>query len=596
MNSYLRLTLTAVAAATLSACAFDDGLIAPTALTEKTEVLVKKQVEAPRVIAQVSRASESEAVHIPVSPRKATNHPWLKNKRVKVSVGKEAVALSEVLRSLSSQGVSITSELPLDRYNYAGYSLSDVDAETALKAVLGSVGLDFTVNDVAQVVQVTPMSSRTWYLNIGKRNSKFSSGTTANTTISQGGLSAGSNLTSGGGNVTSTQTNEDFWGSLKTELDSRMQVMVPEAPKDDDKQTAVASLGKPAAGLPELVAPAGGAAPLMPLPPTSVASTRKSDGLLNLVSKQIGSYSLNPETGAVTVRAPFWVRDELDTYFKRVEEMYNMDMLFEGQLLVLTTNAASSEGLDITSFGRFAQDNYGLTYTNNALGGLTLGNSIVNGLRTVTAASPSVAGPTLGIVSAVDGLAVFNAYLSNKGRVNVIQSPTLATTSGVPADFRRIVTKYFNNISQEVTPGTATSPPIITTKNTLVPQDVGTVLRVNPRVDISTGLIRAQIELLQTTETGQQKIPQAISGGANADLLTLNIPVLSKVVYSGEALLQDGNLVVMGGQVEESESDSKNGVTGLMESPALAPVFGKAVKEKTKSVFYFALKVTTTKR
>lgn len=599
MKSLIKYTLSAVALATLAACATDDKVTAPSEFNVKAEAQAKSLAESPRVTPQMDRTTESEDVHIPVSARKVSEHKWLTSKKVTLKAGKDAIPMSEVLRSLANQGLSITSELPLDRFYYSGYTVTDVDAETALRAVVGSVGLDYVVNDESRLIQIKPMSSKTWYLNLGKRNSKFSSGATANPTISQGGLTAGSNLTGGGSNVTAIQTTEDFWDSLKVELDARLKVMLPEPPKSEEK-TASAVPAAASAGLPALALPPGATGVAAGLPPLSTAGAvspqGRSDGLLNLVSKQIGTFSLNPETGAITVQAPHWIHDELDVYIKRVQDMYNTDLLFEGQLLVLTADDAKSEGLDITAFAQFAQDNYGLAYTNNGLGGLTIGNTVVNGLKTITAASPSVAGPTLGIVSAVDGLAIFNAYLSTKGVVNTLQKPTLTTTSGVPADFRRVVTKYFNNVSQEVTPGTATTPAIITTKNQLIPQDIGTILRVNPRIDISTGLIRAQIELIQTTQTGEQSIPQAISGGASADLLTLKIPVLSKVLYSGEALMKDGNMIVMGGQVEEGETTSRNGVTGLMDAAGVGPLFGKNVKQKTNSVFYFAMKVRAKKR
>lgn len=595
MKSSLKLTLSAIALASLTACATNGNSVEPSEFTVKSDARVQKLEEAPRLAAPVNRTVESEAVHIPISVRKVSEHTWLKGKEVTLAASKDPIPMSEVLRTLSAQGLSITSELPLDRFMYSGYSLKKVDAETALRAVLGSVGLDYTINDTSKLIQVKPLSSKTWYLNLGKRASKFSSGATASTSIASGGLTASSNLTAAGGNVTSIQTNEDFWESLKTELDGRLKIMMPEPPKEEKSATATAA----PANLPALVPPpgsTGGSASLPPLTMASAQSSARSDGLLNLVSKQVGTFSINPETGAVSVQAPHWIHEELDTYFKRVQDMYNTDLMFEGELIVLTVDAAKSEGLDITSFATFAQNNYGLSYTNNSLGGLTLSNTIVNGLKGVSAANPSVVGPALGLVSAVDGLSIFNAYLSSKGSVNTLQKPTLTTTSGVPADFRRVVTKYFNNVSQEVSPATGTSPAVVTTKNQLVAQDTGTILRVMPRIDISTGLIRAQIELIQVTATGEQNIPQAITGGASTDLLTLKLDVLSKVVYSGEALLKDGDLIVMGGQVEEGENNNSNGVTGAMDNPALAPFFAKNVKKNNKSVFYFAMKVKANKR
>lgn len=599
MKNFLKLSLVSAAAIALTGCSSLDstgqspGVAASVA---KKEELYKA---APRITAGAPKVSESEQIHIPVIARKVSEYSWLRAKKVTINASHDPVPMSEILRSLSKQGLSITSELPLDRFNYSGFSLSDVDAESALRAIVSSVGLDYRVDTERKLVAITPLSSKTWYLNLGNRRSNFTSGGTTNTGLSKGGIGADSGLTSGGGsgggsganNVTAVNSTEDFWTSLKTELTSRLQLMLP-API---AKAAAAPQPPPALSLPPLAAPAGGLSipPLKATPPVK-EETATSEGLLNLVSKQVGTFSMNPETGAIQVQAPHWVLDDLAIYFKRVQEMYNTDIMFQGELILLTSTNKSTEGLDIGSFARFANTNYGLTYRNNGLGGVTL-SSDAFGIPAVSSINPSIGGPILGLVSAIDGLAVFNAYLTNIGTVSTLQRPMLTTTSGVPADFRRIETRYFNSVSQQSS-SSNTGSAAVATQNTLIAQDFGTVLRVNPRMDISTGLIRAQIELVQTTQTGIQAIPQSVSNGNSVSQVNSQLPIVSKVIYSGEALLKNGDLIVMGGQVEDSDQLGREGMTGLMDIDGLSGVFGKNTKEKSHKVFYFAMKVSVTKR
>lgn len=601
--------LAVLASLAVSACATAPSPAA-SPLTQELQLKAQEVGLSPRAIAPISRVTATRDVHIPVAVRKVSEYAWLRAKRVSINASREPVPMSEILRALSKQGLSITSELPLDRFMYTGFSLVDIDAESALRAVVSSVGLDYQVDDARKLIVIKPLSSKTWYLNIGNRRSNFTSGGVTSTAVAKGGLGGESGLSGGGGgNVTTVNSSDDFWASLRTELDARLHLMLPDPPRTQATAAAPVVAGASLA-IPPLVLPAGAAPPGLPPVPqaqqgttpavggaaASVAATpAAADGILNFTSKQVGSFSLNPETGAVSVQAPHWVLDDLSVYFKRVQEMYNTDIMFQGELILLTSSSAKTEGLDISTFAKFAKDRYGLAYSNNGLGGVTLSD---NGITppTFSAAAAAVGGPMLGLVAVADGLAVFNAYLSNLGTVTTLQRPILTTTSGVPADFRRIVTRYFNSVSQDSTPGAVGTTAIVTTRNTLIAQDFGTVLRVNPRVDLSTGLIRAQIELVQTTQTGTQSLPQAVSSGSTVQLIPAQLPIISKVIYSGEALLKNGDLVVMGGQVEDEESLGREGVTGLMDTKGLGGVFGKNSMDKKHNVFYFALRVSVQKR
>lgn len=613
------------------------GCATPTSYETRTELRTQISQKAqelqavPSVVAPVPRVVESEQAYIPVIARKVSEHAWLRAMRVTVQTGKDPVPMAEILRALAKQGVSITSEMPLDRFQYSGFSLVDVDAESALRSVVTSVGLDYQADAQRRVVVIKPMSSRTWYLNIGNRRSSFAAGgnntATPSTTnaianaISQsgsgggGGQQATSAASSGKTEVTSS---DDFWASLRTELDSRLKLMLPDPPKPAAAAPVAQAIPAiPALPLPPVVAPpgqpqvanaAGGAgapsqatpAPATPqnltaaLPnPTPAPS---SEGILSYTARQVGSYAVNPETGAVSVQAPHWVLQDLDSYFKRVSDMYNTDIVFQGELIMLTTDTSRSEGLDISSFAKFANSKYGVVYRNNGLGGVTVSFPNANSLiPAVTAGPGALAGPLLGVQNMVDGLQIFSNYLTNLGRVSSLQKPVLTTTSGVPADFRRTVTRYFNTVSQQAASGGSGSA-AVGTQNQLIAQDFGTVLRVNPRIDMSTGLIRAQIELVQTTQAGMQSIPQSVTSGNSVQQVTTQLPVVSKIVYSGEALLRDGDLVVMGGQTEDVENNSRDGVTGLMDSPAVGGVFGTTKRETNRNVFYFALRVNVNKR
>lgn len=549
---------------------------------------------------------ESGRVMIPVVPVQAApvveGKSWLSSKRMMLSVDRP-LPLSEVIKIFWSQGINISSTLPLDGYMYSGLGLNNTDAETALKLVLSSVGLDFEMDNTRKVVFIKPMESRTWYLNLGNRTSSYSSGggqgasggasvvgqsSNANTATLSNGV--GSNGGTGTGN-TVIASSDNFWATLKTELTSRLTVLVPTQHARQSAQPAPTPTESPA-----LPAPLN-----QPIPTNMQASTPSpaitssgSSGTM-FAPRQIGSFSLNPETGAITIQAPHWILDHLNTYLKRIQEMYNTDITFTGELVMLTSDAGTSAGLDISSFGRYANSNYGLAIRNNSLGGVTI-SVPENGVPTpqITAAKTPISSTLLGMTNLVNGLQIFNAYLSNHGTVTVVQRPVITTTSGVPVEFSKIVTEYFNSASQQATSANVGGAATATT-NTLVPVDLGTQIKINPRFDVSTGLIRAQITLYQTLKSGSQTINQPLSSGNTLQQVGVQIPIVTKLNYSGEALLKDGDMIIVGGQQDDSSSVDSNGVTGLKDT-IVGGVFGNKGTSKRTSTYYFAMRVTTHKR
>lgn len=612
----LRLSLAAVSVLAATGCAISPPS-PPSELSQEVRSTAEQRTRTPVVLQAPLRVEESALAYIPVTQRRVSESDWLRARRVSVEVGSQSVPLTEILRILSRQGLNITSEISLERFSYAGFPISNLDAETALRMVLSASGLDYHVDASRQLVIIRPMATRTWFLNIGNRRATFASGGAAAQGSEEGGQSgaggaAGATVATGG--TSTINTSDDFWASLRTELDARMQVLLPNvvntaatpAPTAVSAASIASLPGFAPPAVPPLVVagrtPATPASPATPAPAAPAPPAASRAEVQGFISQTVGAYSLNPETGAVTVQAPHWMLNDLDAYLKRIQDMYNTEIVFQGELLMLSTEATRTEGLDISSFARFANGRYGLLHQNNALGGVTVSiPTPVEGMPrnlvpSLAAGNTAIGGPLLGVRMAMDGLQLFNGYLSSMGRVTTLQRPVLTTTSGVPADFRRTVTRYFNTVSQQAAAGGAGGAAAVGTTNNLVPQEFGTILRVNPRIDMSTGLIRAQIELVQTTQVGTQTINQQLSTGDGVASVPTQVPVVSRILYSGEALLRDGDLVVMGGQTENRENATREGIPGLMDSGLAGGVFGKSASGSEKNVFFFALRVSTHKR
>jgi len=564
---------------------------------------------------------------------------WLRSVMVDVNAG-NPTSLSQIVAQFAAKGVNVNSDLPLDNVTFVG-RVNRTDAESALRLVLGSSGLDYDVDDQRRIVTIKPISARTWYINLGNRRSAFSTAGTQGTVgggsqmggsdpqsgQGQQGMQAGQSGQAGGltqntGNASGMQgtgngqsnssgsqisstagsgssgsigssNNEDFWGSLSRELTNRLQVLVP-VPKSVVNRGGNMAAGMPLPALPGMPMPSG--APIQPNPalqsPT-MQSGQLGDGASAVadlyVSKKIGTFALNPETGAITVQAPHWVLSELDTYFTRTAKMFNTLVSFEGRLVLVSNGRNKKEAFDIQRFVQFASGRYGAIISNNGLGGVTVGFQPGSAIPTVSAGNQDVGGALLGVVSAKDGLQIFNDYLEEYTDTLIIQKPRLATTSGVPGTYSNFNRDYFTLVSQSATSGN-TGAAVQATTTTLNPIDFGTELQVYPRFDIATGMMRTAIKLRSVVKEGEKPIQQQLTVGNGVQSVTQSIPLPRELKLGGEVLLRDGDLIIVGGQTEDALQTNENGVPGP-DGP-MGGVLGTKRSARSGGTYYFALKVT----
>lgn len=598
----------------------------------------RRVIDKPFVVADNPRVIERRGAMLAaseVSFHKASG-AWLRAKTVALNAP-NPISLTQVVAQLSSKGINLTSDLPLDNIAFVG-TVSSMDAESALRQILGASGLDFIVDDARKLVTIKPLATRTWYLNLGNRRTSFSSnggminpglgtssggqaggapggqggqggagggagnaggaGGTSAGASSQGGATGGQQNTggsaggSGSAGGTGVTANEDFWGALEKELTKKLTVMIAVPRATAIRNVAPSpSMGFPAP-LPGMPMPLGQSPLPVPMPQAAGQADQQGASAELYTSKKIGSHSLNPETGAISVQAPHWILAELDTYFRRTQEMFNTDLSFEGELLLVTRSRKDSEGLDIQKFATWASGRYGAVLSNNGLGGVTV--SFGPGqIPTVAANAQQVGGAFLGITSPADGLQIFNAYLSEIGNVSVVQRPRVATTSGTPGEFSNITPRYFNTVSQTAAAGNTGAATQATT-NQIYSKEFGTELQIYPRFDIATGLIRAAIKMRNIIPAGEQQIPQIINTGLTAQTIVARIPLERRLNYSGEALLRDGDLIVVGGQSEDTLEADENGLPTA--GAPIGGIFGIKKSNNASGTYYFALKVSVKKR
>lgn len=538
----------------------------------------------------ISRLTEKE--------QSARKRQWLSSIKVTILPAKSrkgniTAPADAIFMEFRNNGINIASKLPLTDYVYTGAGVKAVDAETALTLFLGGMGLDYEIDDDTRTVHVVPMRSQTWRINISNRNTSYApeGSNSGNATAPAATPSPMMNGMGGGmpgmspssASTTSSPTGitwtaqDTFWRTIRDELDSRLTIMVP------NKGTA------PAPAL----APANNA-PFTPSMGSMGAGSSQTNCQSQLYScQQVGRATVNPDTGSITVQAPGYLLREISKYLDSVKAIYNTPLVFKGRIFTLTTSQDKSEGFDIQAFAKFASGRYGALVANNPLGGVSISFPQGSNIPNATVGNPGVigSGSLIGVASPIDGLQIINSYLSGLNNMSQSLDVPINAVNGSPARFDSLETRYWFNYTSQLSGGNATSGAIASNNNTPVPYNVGFELSLFPNYDPTTRTVRTHLRLARNIVSGYDRTQQFITAGDKITPVDVAIPRLSKPTLETEAVLKEGDIILIGGLAADEASDSENGVTGLKDAPVLGGFFGKATRNKQKTTTYIALQV-----
>lgn len=504
----------------------------------------------------------TEAPYVDIMPvyKSSLKYEWLsdiKGVSIKESDNSTGVPLSEVIKQLKSYGINIsTGYIPLDRYHYKGFSIAGANALTAIEIICSSMGLDFKVytgNSVgSSYIEILPMQSAEYTLNIPNRSISFSlednnfSGDTdlASILSGGGGESGGTGGGEGGGSGSGssiTNIKNEFWKDLKIELNQLLTRFVPTA--------------------------------------SNTQSDSKNGGAFSLLTPiLVGSVTVNPSTGHITVQAPSTIRKEIIDYLRNVNKKLNTKIEITGKVVIVADNAESKEGLDISAFLEFGKD-YGVAMSNDIYNQITL--TPPDGLgSTFNAAVDGSFGNAIGVVGNEGLLQVFNAYVDTNSNIKTVYDPRISGTSGSVSNYSRVTPYIFTNYQGSSSTNDNTTTQSI--ENILIPIDFGITITAYPIYEPRTDSIRTSIELVHVFQASVQTLSQAING----ELISTTIPIPDKVKIQTEVIGRNGSLIIVGGQDIEAFEGTLQGIPKLKDSFA-GGIFGSSSTKSVKSKYYF---------
>jgi general secretion pathway protein D len=287
-----------------------------------------------------------------------------------------------------------------------------------------------------------------------------------------------------------------------------------------------------------------------------------------------GFIQADPATNSLVITAaePLYrqIRGVIDQLDGRRAQVFVESMIVEMDASKAAELGFQWQGL----FGR-SGDRYGLaTGTNFGSGG----NNILN--LSTSAAGTSLtlpgAGLNLGLLQRVNGVYTLGAlarFLETVSGTNILSTPNLVALDNEEAKI--VVGQNVPFVTGSFT-NTGSSSATVNPFQTVERKDVGLTLKIKPQIG-EGGVIRMTVF-------------QENSSVVGGTLTNANGPTTNKNSLETTVVADDGQIMVLGGQMKEEYTDGENKVPLLGDVPMMGNLFKSTSRERRKSVMLVFLR------
>ncbi len=270
-----------------------------------------------------------------------------------------------------------------------------------------------------------------------------------------------------------------------------------------------------------------------------------------LMSKD-GRLVINRLSGTIQVTDWYKRVDEIEEFMQSVHRALHRQVQIEARIYEVNLNDNYSLGIDWSKINFYGTS-----------GNIGLANIITAPFGGFIAKAATTT------ISFADGSfdGVLEA-LQEQGELRVVSQPRVVTMNNQPALIKVATDQPF--FTSTISQGTAGSPNIVTEQARSV--TVGLVLSVTPQISEDGWIMMDVTPIISRL----RDIADSPGGTANA-------PILDIKQSSGLVRLKDGEMIIIGGLIQEESSDTQRKVPILGDIPLLGRLFTGTYTVKTKS-------------
>jgi general secretion pathway protein D len=342
--------------------------------------------------------------------------------------------------------------------------------------------------------------------------------------------------------------------------------------------------------------PVGSAAPAPAtggLSGSNATSAGNSGGGLSAASGSLGGASsmqpstggqiqADPATNSLIITAPEPQYRQLRTVIDQLDGR-RAQVLVESLIVEVTAGKLAEFGIQWQGvLGKQGDGTIGVIGTNSDQSGANIVNlaaGIASGSTTATATALSTLGKGINLALAprVNGqyyLGALANFLQNSGDANVLSTPNIMTLDNEEARILIGNNVPFPTGSYANTTGSSTVNPFTTVER----KDVGLMLRVRPQISENGTVKMAIYQEISKIEASTLKDP--------------NGPTTSKRSVESNVVVDDGNIIVIGGLLEDAYSSGEDKVPVFGDVPVLGNLFRSENRSRRKTNLMIFLRPT----
>ncbi|MBN2647745.1 MAG: pilus (MSHA type) biogenesis protein MshL [Thiotrichales bacterium] len=284
---------------------------------------------------------------------------------------------------------------------------------------------------------------------------------------------------------------------------------------------------------------------------TEQKNTSQKDGSRNTV--------VNPEAGIISVYTTDKKHRAIQRYIQEVTKRAEKQVLIEATVVEVMLNDRYQAGIDWSLVNRTAFGSSGGISFSSPFSGPSGGFSI--GTVNPLGAAGSVASGDWNILANLKLLQEF-------GDSKVLSSPKIMAINNQTALLKVVNNLVYFTVEVNTTTGTNTTETTYETEVQTVP--VGFTMSVTPFVS-DNGSVTLNVRPTLSRLIGQVQDPNPALVNAGVQSL---IPVIQEKEMSSVLRLQDRQVAIIGGLIEDENNNNKTGVPWLSNTPYIGDLFG----------------------
>jgi MSHA biogenesis protein MshL len=304
------------------------------------------------------------------------------------------------------------------------------------------------------------------------------------------------------------------------------------------------------------------------------------------------SVMVAPQSGIVVVRGMPAELREVENFLRTTQASLHRQVILEAKIIEVSLNDDHQTGINwgkvagLPNGGRatFGQTGGGTVFGSDGLTGIqgSSGNLNPKSLAPIDGLAASAFGGVFSLAVATNSFAAFIELLESQGTVQVLSSPRVATVNNQKAVIKVGQDEFFvTDVSTTTVTGNATAS---TPNVTLTPFFSGIALDVTPQIDAG-GSVTLHIHP-SVSEVFDQTKTFTIDDKAQT------LPLAQSRVRESDSIVraQNGQIVVIGGLMQESSTDKYASPPGIGRAPVLGGLLSHKQQSASKSELVILLK------